>query len=63
MPEFFLARARVQDLLASADWEGEHRRPWLEATPANIHLVDRGHSRGVLLADIKPIVDEEKMAS
>ena len=68
MPELFIARARVSELLASAGWEQKHRHPWLEATPGDIenvdvHPVDRGHSRGVLFADIKPIVDEEKMAS
>jgi hypothetical protein len=63
MPRNRSVKARFRKLLASAAWQMGHRRAQLDSTPGNVHPIDRGNSRGVLLADIKPVVDEEEMAS
>ncbi len=58
----FLVWARIQELWRAAN-NGLRYRPEPPPTGDTIHPIDRGRSRGVLLADIKPIVDEEKTAS
>ena len=63
MPHMFYAQLHARLLLATANVRIAESHGRLDRTPANVHPIDRGSSRGVLLADLKPILNKEDLAS
>ena len=63
MPHMFYAQLHARLLRATADVRISESHALLDWTPDNVHPIDRGSSRGVLLADLKPILNKEDLAS
>ena len=62
MPHIYYAQLHARLVLATADVRISESQARLDWTP-DVHPIDRGSSRGVLLVDLKPILNKEDLAS